>query len=201
MKKTLLLLAGYPGTGKTYFGNMFLEDQDGFHFVSQDIIKEECFDRYGFDDLSEKKAVIEISRKEYYEQIEEYMKKGLSVITDYPFSYKQKPVFEELANKYDFQIITVRFIGEIEQIYQRQRNRDLDPSRHLGHIAISYHAGQTTKDRTKQEDLITFEKFVARGNDRGYETFELGHLIELDTTDFSKVNYPEVINKLKKLVK
>ncbi len=200
MKKTLLLLAGYPGTGKTYFGNMFLKEQKDFYFVSQDKIKENIFDELGFNNIEEKSEVIEIGRKRYYQEIENFMKKNKSIISDYPFSYKQRPIFEALAKKYNYQIITIRFVGNIRQIYERQRARDLDPSRHLGHMSDCYHLGDISIDRTKQGDLVTFEQFVDRGKDRGYDTFCLGNLIEIDTTDFNKVDYPKVIRQLKELI-
>ena len=36
MKKTLILLAGYPGTGKTYMCNKILEQEKDFQVISQD---------------------------------------------------------------------------------------------------------------------------------------------------------------------
>lgn len=201
MKKTLLLLAGYPGTGKTYFADMFLSQYPNFHSISQDTIKEDCFDEYGFTNLKEKEKVVEISRRRYYDRIEEYMRRGQSIISDYPFSYKQKPIFENLIKQYEYQAITIRFKGDIHVIFERQRKRDLDPSRHLGHMAISYQMGDTVLDRSLQGDLVTFEKLVKRGTDRGYHTFTLGHLIEIDTTDFNNVNYAKIFDEISSWIK
>lgn len=39
-----------------------------------------------------------------------------------------------------------------------------------------------------------------RCKNRGYGTFQLGHLIELDVTDFTKIDYPAVIQELYNLV-
>jgi len=55
MKQVLILLAGYPGTGKTYMCNKILEQEPDFVVVSRDDIKEQLFDKYGFDNLDEKK--------------------------------------------------------------------------------------------------------------------------------------------------
>lgn len=49
MKKTLILLAGYPGTGKTYMCNKLLEQEKDFQVISQDDMKEQLWDEFGFD--------------------------------------------------------------------------------------------------------------------------------------------------------
>ena len=48
MKKTIVLLAGYPATGKSYLCNKILEKLPDFLIVSQDDMKEKLFDQYGF---------------------------------------------------------------------------------------------------------------------------------------------------------
>lgn len=199
MKKTLLLLAGYPGTGKTYFADMVIQQHPEFHLHSQDVIKEHFFDTYGFANIDEKKAVVTKAREYYYQKMEYYMQQGKSIISDYPFSYKQKPIFERLSVKYNYQVITVRFIGDTKIIYNRQRNRDLDASRHVGHMASKYYKGDRQENRSSAGDLIPYEKFLARGKDRGYETFALGHVIDVDTTDFSKVDYESILETIAKL--
>lgn len=40
MKKSLILLAGYPGTGKTYLANLILVKFPNIGFLSPDEIKE-----------------------------------------------------------------------------------------------------------------------------------------------------------------
>lgn len=51
MKKTLILLAGYPGTGKTYMCNKLLEQEKDFQVISQDDMKEQLWDEFGFDNM------------------------------------------------------------------------------------------------------------------------------------------------------
>ena len=48
MKKTLVLLAGYPGTGKSYLCSMILKMENRFFILSPDEIKEKFWDEYGF---------------------------------------------------------------------------------------------------------------------------------------------------------
>jgi len=56
MKKTMILLAGYPATGKSYLANQIIEACGEFAIISQDDLKEKLFDQYGYDDLKKKKS-------------------------------------------------------------------------------------------------------------------------------------------------
>ena len=66
MKQTLVLLAGYPGTGKTYLSQLIQQKIGAFQEVSPDTIKERNWDIFGFDTLEEKESLIQLSWKEYY---------------------------------------------------------------------------------------------------------------------------------------
>jgi len=43
---------------------------------------------------------------------------------------------------------------------------------------------------------LTYEEFIKRCTTRGYNTFELGKLYELDVTDYSKVNYSKLLEDI-----
>ena len=141
MKKTIVLLAGYPATGKSYLCNKILEKLPDFLIVSQDDMKEKLFDQYGFDNMEEKVAIENQSWEQYYEVMEEDLKNGDSIISDYPFSVKQKDKIKNLAEKYEYQVVTFRLIGDLEVLFKRSQKRDLDPKRHLSHLVSRYHKG------------------------------------------------------------
>ena len=90
MKKTLVLLAGYPGTGKSYLMRQIQEAYPTFQILSPDAYKEEMWDRYGFDTMEEKEADIKKAWMEYYKDMEDMMQMDISILSDYPFSDKQK---------------------------------------------------------------------------------------------------------------
>lgn len=200
MIKTIILLAGYPGTGKTYLGERIIEKQHSFMIVSQDDIKEYLFDKDGFNNAKEKQELIAKARKLYYENLEEKMKEGEMIITDYPFSDIQKPIFESLASKYSYQVITIRLVGDLDIIFKRRIARDLKTDRHLGHIVSCYHKGDELIDRSKASELITYDDFIKVCETKKYGEFELGHLIEVDMSDFSKVNYEELVSRVMQLL-
>lgn len=200
MKKTMIFLAGYPATGKTYLCNQILSRHREFHVVSQDEIKEEIWDRRGFDSLAEKTALEEKGWELYYETIETKMSEGQMIISDYPFSEKQKGRLKELTGRYGYQAVTIRLLGDIDTLYQRSRERDLDPSRHLGHLVTRYHKGDVMEDRSKADALVSYETFRDRCEHKGYDKFQLGELLELDVTDYKTINYNKVLDRVDKLL-
>ena len=143
----IILLAGYPGTGKSYLANIILEQFPEFQMLSPDEIKEEFWDRYGFDNLKEKEDLICQSWKEYYQRMGQALKQGVNLISDYPFSQKQKGKIEKMTQEAGYQVLTIRLVGDLDILFERQRKRDLDDARHLGHILSSYHKGEKETQR------------------------------------------------------
>lgn len=190
--KILILVAGYPGTGKTYMCNKILSKYNYFIVVSQDEIKESIFDKYGYNNIEERNKLTEYSREEYYKYLEDTMSKEMDIISDYPFSEKQKHLIEKLADKYNYDVITIRLIGDLEVLYKRQKIRDLDESRHLSHIMSYYHKGDILKNRSKADLLLSYEEFMSRCKNRGYGEFSIGNLLEVDVTNYESINYEEI---------
>ena len=149
MKQTLILLAGYPGTGKSYLAELLMKQFTGFEILSPDEIKEEFWDAYGFRNEQEKEELIQKSWVEYYHRMEWKFTREISLLSDYPFSYKQHDQLQEVCDKHHVQIITIRMIADLDVLFERQKKRDLDASRHLGHILKEYHKGiQLMRKRT-----------------------------------------------------
>ncbi|MEI2368723.1 zeta toxin family protein, partial [Niallia circulans] len=61
MNGVLILLAGYPGTGKTFLSNIIKKKLGGLVRISPDDIKEDYFDRYGFRNIKEKQQIERIA--------------------------------------------------------------------------------------------------------------------------------------------
>ncbi|CAM4360094.1 AAA family ATPase [Saccharibacillus endophyticus] len=197
MEKVLILLAGLPGTGKTFLGERLQERFGAFGKISLDTLKEAEFDRYGFANMQEKRMLEQRSWAQYYELMDKHMQAGRNILSDYPFSDKQKPCLTYLAAKYGYRVLTIRLIGDLDALYQRQRRRDLDHSRHLGHLVSVYSPGQRLADRSRADQLLSYEEFVKRCTTRGYDTFALGQLYELDVTDYAKVDYSGLMEGIK----
>ena len=197
----MLLLAGCPGTGKSYLAKLICEAiPDYFNEVSIDLFKEQLYESKGFDNPSEKTELDNQAYNMFYQNVASFMQKGQSIISDYPFSYRQHDTLEKLANKYHFQVITITLTCDSDILYERQRKRDLDPDRPLGFIMNHYHKGDTLTDRTKMDIQKTKQEFESFNKKRGYSTFTLGKTIFLNVSDFSKVDYDGTIAKLKSWV-
>ena len=89
-------------------------------------------------------------------------------------------------------------MGDLEVLFGRSKQRDLDTSRHLGHVVSRYHKGDVLLDRTKGDCFVDYDIFMDRCRNRGYGEFCLGKLIEVDVTDYSKIDYDKILGQLKK---
>lgn len=201
MKKCMLLLAGYPATGKSYMCGKILERFPYYVSINQDELKEAMWDEHGFDNLAEKTHCEMMAWEKYYQFIDEAMEKGKYVISDYPFSDKQKNRLNSLAAKHGYTIITIRMVGDLEFLYQISRKRDLDQKRHLGHIVSKYHKGDVMENRSQADCLVTYDIFMDRCLHKGYDCFQLGHLIEVDVTDRSKIDFSGILNQIENFMK
>lgn len=200
MKKYLILLAGPPATGKSYLSRLICQALPETYTVSPDELKENLADNIGYNSLQEKVELEKVVWDYYYQALELYMKIGKQfILTEYPFSYKQKPILEKLSTKYKYDIITIRLVCDFETLWNRRIQRDLSEDRHLSYILSHYHYGDTLEDRTAADQLITKEEFAEIIQARNYKHFEMGKLYEVDVTDYSKVDYEPIIEELKKL--
>lgn len=197
LDKVLMLLAGLPGTGKTYLCNMIKENLGAFYMLSQDELKEYYCDMYGYQNLEEKQDIEKIAWVKYYELMEQQMQVGSNIMSDYPFSQKQKPQIQKLAERYRYKVVTIRLIADLDVLFERQKKRDLDPTRHLSHIVTSYKMGDHLVNRKNADNLLTYEEFIKRCTTRGYDKFELGKLYEVDVTDYTKVNYSKLLEDIR----
>ena len=200
MKQTLILLAGYPGTGKSYLAELLMKQFTGFEILSPDEIKEEFWDAYGFRNEQEKEELIQKSWVEYYHRMEWKFTRGISLLSDYPFSHKQHDQLQEVCDKHHVQIITIRMIADLDVLFERQKKRDLDASRNLGHIVKKYHKGICLKCHEEADNLLDYDEFIQRCTCRGYGTFALGTTLQLDVTDFATAPYGELMIRINELL-
>ncbi|TDW16398.1 putative kinase [Breznakia blatticola] len=200
MNKVMVLVGGLPGTGKSYLTKMIIDKYKNMKWLSFDELKEKYWDEYGYNTNDEKLEVNIQALNDFYIILDKTMSNSEYVIIDYPFSNKQKDKLEELANKYNFSILTIRLLGDLDVLYDRQKTRDLANDRHLGHVMNSYHKGDVLNDRSQADALLTYDVFIDRCKNRGYDTFQLGQLVELDVTDYNKIEYKQLFTVLDKII-
>lgn len=197
-EKYFILLAGSPGTGKTYLMNQLKERWPDMYVVTPDEAKEYYAESIGFDSLKER-SIQEKTKvwPFYYKALDVYMEaRKKIIISEYPFSFKQKEQLAALAKKYDYHVITIRLVADPEILWQRRYRRDREADRHLSFIMTSYHYGDELNDRTKATNHISKEEFFHVMKDREYDKFQLGELYEVDVNDYQKVDYTELLDTL-----
>lgn len=118
------------------------------------------------------------------------------VVSEYPFSEKQKDKLNALVEKYDYEPITIRLVADFDVLWARRKVRDIEPDRHLSHIMSHYHFGDELLNRREADALITEEAFQEIIETRGYDHFQLGSLTEFDVSDFSNVDYVPFLEEL-----
>ena len=190
----LILVAGPPGTGKSHLCRRIQERFAGCVNISIDPIKEALWDAHGFDGPQDKRRLDRLALARYFEAVEAAMADGALIVSDYPFSGKQERRLRALCEEHGCTPITIRLLADPAVLYERQRRRDLDPSRHPGHLLDRYRPGRALPDRGGASGLLTREEFMRRCTTRGYGAFSLGRLLEVDTTDFDAVDHAAVLD-------
>lgn len=133
----------------------------------------------------------------FYRALELYMEAEKKVIvSEYPFSEKQKGRLRDLADTYAYEVITIRLTADSEVLWERRYQRDREPERHLSYIMDHYHYGDSLEDRSLGTNHITKEEFRRIINERKYAEFALGTLYEFDVTDYQRVDYGPLLDQL-----
>lgn len=200
MAKKMILLSGYPGTGKTCLSSMIRNKIPHMTAISIDEIKEQMWDQYGYDSEEQKKQLNNLSLQRFFSKMEALMSSGADVISDYPFSQKQEPLLQTLSRQYGYAILTIRLIADLDTLFKRQAKRDLDSGRHLGHVLSRYHLGDKIPDRSQADMLLDYEEFMERCTKRGYGEFQMGTLIQLDVSDFASIDYAGLLAQVQNWV-
>ncbi|EKQ56043.1 MULTISPECIES: AAA family ATPase [unclassified Clostridium] len=191
----IILIAGMPASGKTTFAKRLSEELQ-IPMVSKDEIKEILFDTVGFHSREEKVALGVGSMNIMYLFAESLMRTNKLIILENNFENISKPKLQELINKYHCTPITVLFDGDMKTIYNRFIERDKSPTRHRGHVVNTEYPESINSNSISPQ--IKFEDFQKTFEERGIRHFNISDdTIKIDTTDFDKVNYGDIINQIK----
>lgn len=191
---TLIIITGCPGTGKSYLANLLLQRFPSLQLKSYDTLKEEFWDRYGFQDPEEKRRNTACSLQQYYADLARLMLLKTDLLIEYPFHLGHKAVLSQLIQTYAYTAVTILMHGQMDVIYTRSIQRDSSGHRHPGHLLNRYHLGDTAEDSDAQRSL-TYEEFLADCSRKDYN-IQLGHTISVDVTDYAAVDYDAVLDEV-----
>jgi len=193
----LILIAGLPATGKSGFAE-YAGEKLQLPLICKDSIKEILFDDVGFKCHDEKTHLNYASLHIMLYAAEQILRCGKSVILENNFENYAKPELNRLIETYKCNVITVMFGGDVSVIYRRYVDRNADPTRHRGHVLSDCYPEREAIGHIP--DPIPLETFRDSFRERGMSTFDIGgKRIEVDTTDFSRVNYADIVDQIQAL--
>lgn len=180
MHPTIIIVTGRPAAGKSTLAR-WLSQELKLPFVSKDNIREELFDRWGWKDRkwAQELGKASVDMMFYFAQAE--LAVGHSIITDNAFYPPvSSPRFQALKEKYHAESIQIVCNSDRDTLFQRFTSRANSGSRHPGH-----------------GDQDVLEELYANLADKTSQILEIGgSVIEVDTTDFAKVDYPEILKQV-----
>lgn len=180
MKSKLVIITGLPASGKTTIGKE-LARRKNIPFISKDDIKEHMFDGLGWKDREWSKKIGLASYDLLYYFTEALLRAGTTFILESNF----KPEFDNqkfatLSEKYDFDVVQILCKADGEVLFERFKKRSESGQRHPGHVDTG--------------NYDEFKKSLLSGR---CEPLSLsGNVIEVDTTDFDKVDLDVLLQKI-----
>lgn len=194
-----ILISGMPASGKSTIANK-LSASLKIPVLSKDSIKEILFDDLGFTSRAEKVQLGVAAMHILYYAAAQMMKTGKPFILENNFEDSSVKGIMELLEGYQYVGITVRLTGDPAMIYQRFAKRDLSDERHRGHVVNDRYpepAGAVRENPTRK----TYEQYLQDIENRGFNRFAAnGPLLELDVTDFQKLDYQKINRDLTEII-
>ena len=185
MHPTIIIVTGRPAAGKSTFAK-WLSQELKFSLVSKDSIREELFDRLGWKDRkwAQDLGKASVDMMFYFAKAELIV--GHSIIMDNAFYPPiSNPRFQALKAQFNVKSIQIVCDSDRETLFRRFKERADSGTRHPGH-----------------GDHDVLDELYVNLADSSSPILDIGgSVIEVDTTDFAKVDYQEILRQVKKLLK
>lgn len=182
MKTPIIIITGYPGTGKTTLGK-HLADKYSLPFLGKDEIKEILFESLGWKDREWSMKLGSASYDLLFHLVKEVLRLKKPVILETHFTIQSVNEFIELEDKYNVLPLQIVCSAKPEVILDRVKNRVSSGERHPGHV------DDTRFDELKEKVNIE------------YKPLEIGGKILLvDTSNFQSIDYNKIYKFLDKNV-
>lgn len=185
-KNYFIIITGELAAGKTTYGTKISRELK-IPFFSKDKLKEVLFDSMNNNELEyeEKRKIGASSYAIFYTVAEELMKVGTPFILESNFVKESADILLKLIEKYKYQSITVRFTGDMEVLHNRFLKREYSEERHQGLVSNGVF-----------DELEEFKKISNKTQEFSINEQE----IVVDTTDFEKVDFLELMDKVYKKI-
>ena len=187
MIRKLILIAGPPASGKTFYAT-HLSQMGMVPVFSKDRLKELMYDTLKFqvDNPESVKKYGAVAYKNLFYIAESLMTSGVDFSLESNFTAESVSVLLPMVHKYRYSVLTVLFDASSDVLYQRFTERDKTAERHPGLGPGVY------------QDLPSFRNLS--DNARRFR-LEEGAVIKIDSTDFKNVDYSLLDKEVKKFLK
>ncbi|MFA5827741.1 MAG: AAA family ATPase [Candidatus Shapirobacteria bacterium] len=175
----MIVVSGLSCTGKSTLAGK-ISKEFSIPYFSKDMFKELLFDELGYSDRDWSKKMGGVSYKILYQITENLLKTGRSLVLESNFKPEiDRQMLLDLQKKYPFRVIEILCFADGKILFERFKKRAESGLRHPGHVdRLCY---------SEQEKVLMAGKAGPLG---------VGELIEVDTTDFEKVNYDGIMKCL-----
>lgn len=178
----LIIVRGGGATGKTALARKLVADTR-FDYFFKDEYKENEFDKLVHKPrLSEMKKLETLSWYKTYDAVTNAVAKDKSIVIEGNFMAPQKrEIIRRLNDEVD--IYEVYCFVRNWSAFKRFVHRNKSGERHSGHRDHIFYP------------IVFMEAFIGLFGYRPYKPFKLSdNFLAVDTSDFSKVDYPEILN-------
>lgn len=182
---TLIIVTGIESSGKTFIASE-LSKKLNLPFFSKDIIKEKLFDTIGWKDRPWSQKLGVGSLTILFQTAEELLSHGQSLIIESNFRPDlAKTDFDNLAKKSPVKFFQIVCYADGPEIYNRFKDRVDSGRRHPGHC--------------DDVNSLEFKDRLLKGGKFPIDI--VSEKVEIDTTDFSKVDLQPLILQLQNYLK
>lgn len=184
MAPLVVLINGLSATGKTTIGRG-LAQRLALPLFAKDAVKERLFDNLGVNDYAWSHHLSSTTHTVLNYVFEELLSSGIGFIMEANFNPKYDAVkYESWREKHGCRIVQVLCWAHGEVVLQRFTERALSGRRHPGH--------------NDDANLEAFKSHLMQG--RGAPLAIHAPLIEVDTTDFGKVNLDDLARQIQEAI-
>jgi predicted kinase len=181
---TLVIIAGLPATGKTTLARC-LADHLALPLMQKDMIKESLYNVLGCDDIETSLRLGHVSMVLLYRFAEAVLKTGQSCLIESTFSPRLATRdLLSLQQRCPFSPLQIYCRTEPAVLAARWKRRMLLGERHPGHMESQR---RYNSDAPIPGELLQPLPLA-------------GHLIELDTTSFEKIDYEKLFSQIDTII-
>lgn len=124
LKSHLIIVTGMAASGKSTLANKISKEYK-YPLLSMDDYKVDTYEKYGFVSELERNNLYNLAKETFCADIISYMRKGLTIIIEYPFDISWQSFFDYIIDQYKYKSIIINCnTRDFEDIWNSRVKRD-----------------------------------------------------------------------------